>query len=166
MFKDTKNGFTLIELLLVIAIIGILSSIVIASINSVRLKARNFARLEDVRTLAVAFNLAMDYGPMPLTTDSPSAPWVCISSSCTEGWSEYLSDPVVSDYLASGLLQKPEDPIGGTRGNGGILYINPFSVYGVTGAYISWLMEVPGTCGSGVSTVSTADWITCYLKVD
>lgn len=61
-FLRQKNsaGFTLIELLVVITIIGILSTIVLVSLNDARLKARNVRRLADVRQLALALELYYD----------------------------------------------------------------------------------------------------------
>lgn len=53
-------GFTLIELLVVIAIIGILSAVVLASLNSARQKGRDAARISDVKQLQLALELYYD----------------------------------------------------------------------------------------------------------
>ncbi len=55
-----KGGFTLIELLVVIAIIGILSGVVLASLNSARQKGRDVKRVADVTNLRPAFELYFD----------------------------------------------------------------------------------------------------------
>ncbi len=66
--KVRKNikGFTLIELLVVVAIISLLSSIVFASLNSARAKARDSKKIQEFRQLVTAFNLYLDkYGRLP-----------------------------------------------------------------------------------------------------
>lgn len=55
-----KKGFTLIELLVVIAIISLLSSVVMSSLNSARVKARDARRKVDLKQLQLALELYYD----------------------------------------------------------------------------------------------------------
>jgi prepilin-type N-terminal cleavage/methylation domain-containing protein len=52
-----KSGFTLIELLVVISIIGLLASVVLASLSDSRARARDAARFQEARTLINALEL-------------------------------------------------------------------------------------------------------------
>ncbi len=60
MFRRDRRGFTLIELLVVIAIIGILASIVLASLNTARKKSRDARRISDIKQLQLALELYFD----------------------------------------------------------------------------------------------------------
>ena len=61
-----RKGFTLIELLVVVAIISLLSSVVMVSLNSARGKARDARRVADFRNITVAMELYFDkYGRYP-----------------------------------------------------------------------------------------------------
>ena len=61
MFKFRKNqGFTLIELLVVIAIIGVLASVVLASLNTARKKSRDARRIADIKQIQLALELSFD----------------------------------------------------------------------------------------------------------
>jgi len=58
--ESRKAGFTLIELLVVIAIIGVLASVVLASLNSARRKSRDARRVADIKQLQLALELYFD----------------------------------------------------------------------------------------------------------
>jgi prepilin-type N-terminal cleavage/methylation domain-containing protein len=160
-----KRGFTLIELLVVIAIIGILSAVVLASLNTARGKARNAKRLTDIHTLVNAFNLGLGSGSLP----SSGGTWVCVSSSCV--WSTYVASAPVDAYLAPYLKSKPDDPNETGRGASGYVY-NSSWTSGASfplGAYIYWRAEPPVTstsCGPGTVVTSGPNYVDCAVKLD
>jgi len=64
--RKFNTGFTLIELLVVIAIISLLSSVVLASINSARESARDSRRQRDIQQIKRALQLYYDeHGEYP-----------------------------------------------------------------------------------------------------
>lgn len=52
-----KKGFTLIELLIVVAIIGLLSTLAVVALGSARVKARDSKRLADLKQVQTALEL-------------------------------------------------------------------------------------------------------------
>ncbi|MES2623602.1 MAG: type II secretion system protein [Patescibacteria group bacterium] len=60
--KNTQKGFTLIELLVVVSIIALLSSVVLASLQGARSKARDTKRITETRSIEQALTLyALDH---------------------------------------------------------------------------------------------------------
>src|SRR3954470_16727724 len=108
MHVEHKRGFTLIELLVVIAIIGLLASIVLASLNSARKKSRDARRIADLKQLQNALELyANDF--------SGNYPSNAVTVAAGGG--------AVDDATANGLLAKlaptyiaaiPNDPLAGS----------------------------------------------------
>ncbi len=168
-----NRGFTLIELLVVIAVIGILASVVMASLNSARVKARNARRNSDIKQLVNAFNLGLDgSGTLP---NPGTSNWHCVSATCYDNWaSPYPAHATVDAYLAPYLPTKPTDPTGGSRGYGGYLYFYnypPLTMADGTvlaGSMLNWIQEPPntsGVCGPGKVYSVNASWVQCIMLI-
>ena len=98
------SGFTLIELLVVISIIGLLSSIVLTSVNSARAKARDARRIADLDQIRTAPELYFDTnGFYPQS----GCGWDCngYRASYDSGWDALAAD------LAPYIPTLPKDPI-------------------------------------------------------
>ena len=101
----TKKGFTLIELLVVVGIIGLLSTVVFATLSGGRPRARDAKRLSDVKQMALILTVES-------TTVAGSQAIVgctaadALTTSCTEpgGVSEFgsFTDPSFTTACASG----------------------------------------------------------------
>ena len=64
--KKEHRGFTLIELLVVISIISLLSSVVLASLSSARMKARDTLKVQEAKQLRTALEMYFnDNGSYP-----------------------------------------------------------------------------------------------------
>lgn len=80
--QNRRRGFTLIELLVVIAIIGLLASIILASLNVARAKARDARRYSDLTQLQLALEMSYDNSNVyPIASAPPDPNWwsVCPS---------------------------------------------------------------------------------------
>ncbi len=90
--KKFIRGFTLIELLTVISIIGILSSVVLSSLNGARKKAWNTKIVQEAKTVQIALELYYeDHGTVPL-------PNVSIYSWQSTAWDEL--DTELKPYIS------------------------------------------------------------------
>lgn len=75
-FPRPQTGFTLIELLVVIAIIGILSAVVLASLNDARDAARQSAVIQQTESLAKLLELNAIQTPGTAYTSATNSQWV------------------------------------------------------------------------------------------
>lgn len=101
-----KRGFTLIELLVVVAIIGILATVVLASLNKARNAAKGTVVTAEVRSLKQAFELYyLDHDEYPVIDSTAAFNYVTAlcagggSGSGTPGYDEFYA--LMDGYIDS-----------------------------------------------------------------
>lgn len=118
----TNQGFTLIELLVVISIIGLLSTIVLTSLNSARAKTRDAKRLSDMEQIQLALELYYaDHGRYP--EENPQDNTYEISY---ENSGDFINSLRTGGYFPSGV---PVDPVN-SGGRYYFYYLYPAGVWG------------------------------------
>ncbi len=96
-----QRAFTLIELLVVISLIGLLSSIVLASINNTKIKARDARKQSDLVEISTTLERYwLDNNSMP-TGPAPFQDW------CAIGVSTCAQELVSPNYFKSGFPTSP-----------------------------------------------------------
>lgn len=173
------SGFTLIELLVVISIIGLLSSIVLTSVNSARSKARNVREKSDVKQIITALELARDNSPTdqyPLSAGSGTG-WSCLKASgnCWKGASQALPAQAVAD-LAPYLPTLPRTAVNTPEGSGCYAYDSYLYISSTVGnvgtfvpppgpnAYLIWAKETTGAFDPGECPGFDAGSYDCGLR--
>lgn len=120
--RAQTRGFTLIELLVVISIISLLASVVLASLNSARAKARDARRIADFKQIQTALAFYFDkYGKYPNETPVTTNPW-------SDNFNNMAQQLVTEGFLPTA----PKDPSIPTAYNyynyggsiGGLLVVN------------------------------------------
>lgn len=137
MSQRNKKAFTLIELLIVIAIIGILSSVVLVKLTVAREKARDAARLKSIKSIQSALEVYYaNYGRYPRSANCgasiPNVSW-CNSVQSQNGSGHWIKD---NGLVAFSGASDPVDPGAAALGSGMANSSGVFFYYGTSTEYM------------------------------
>jgi len=98
-----KRAFNLVELLVTIAVIGLLAAVVAIAVNPARVKARDATRMQNIKALTNALELAMAFdNSYPIPTGNAT---VCLSVCAV------ASPPAWCTGLLAQMPHIPNDPL-------------------------------------------------------
>ncbi len=135
--QNGQNGFTLIELLVTIAIIGILSSIVMAGISTARTKSQDAERRTELKILQNILEVYYStHDAYPVTSG-----WFGVS---VNGGSKTLSGATayIPNLTPTYIPELPKDPSGFTTGWSGYLYYSDGQSYKILN-HVSGIANFP-----------------------
>ncbi len=105
-----KKGFTLVELMVVIAIMGLLSSIVLASLNTAKNQSNNAKRAADLLSMRTALELYYN--------SNNTYPVVSGWQSQCSAWGGVAANSVIPNLVTGGYMPSfPADPQMSASGN-------------------------------------------------
>lgn len=174
----SNKAFTLIELLMVIAIIGLLSSVIFVALSSARAKARNAVRLSNIKNYVTVFEIVYDsHGEFPDPGDSF---WYCLGDyENDECWlfAEFApgrriyESPLLNDILDDWIALPADKTLVcyQTRPDicyGGAIYHCADRTDGICNSIEArWFMEGTGqSCGIGSAVMDIGDATLCHYE--
>lgn len=122
-----RKGFTLIEMLVVIAIVGLLSSVVVVGLTGGREKSRDARRIADLRSIQNQLELLYDSGtgyPASANANNKALPANVSPQKDPQG-NSYLYETSGLTYTLGATLEDLKNAPGG---------VSPASCGGLTGA--------------------------------
>ena len=161
-FKKQK-GFTLIELLVVVSIVSLLSSIILASLVSVRAKARDTRRISDFNAIKMALTLYYDkYGTVP---DAPPGSTAGLEICDGINTQQAKYDEFMQSLINEGFLSAiPRNP----GGNSFYCYYKYPSISPAGGLLVTMLEVAPNTTTGSFSSCrpfpATDNWCSSVLS--
>jgi len=163
--KNCHKGFTLIELLIVIAIIGVLATLLMVNFIGVRQRARDAQRKSDLRQVQSALEIyRSDNSSYPngntkvdeIFSCPPSAP----PAACTGSTNCFGNSPSCSSVYMKTL---PIDPGGAGSFNGGSYYYQSSGTTYTLGACLENKGDSQGTATNPNSTINGCSSGTYYV---
>lgn len=135
MYKNRSRGFTLIELLVVIAIIGILSAVVLASLNTAKNKGNDAAVQSNLSTIQTQAEIY--YGGSGNNTYGTAG----ATNSCAVAGSLFVADATIAKAVAAADA---------ANGSGTVACNNSTNAYAIQAQLLSdstkyWCLDSTGT---------------------